>query len=72
MRVEARVSAFACAYTRVCPRAQGITNAKEQIDELYAKTGFPLAYVGDVVGTGSSRKSATNSILWCARTRASR
>jgi len=23
-------------------------------------TGFPLAYVGDVVGTGSSRKSATN------------
>ena len=35
--------------------------------------GFPLAYVGDVVGTGSSRKSATNSVLWymgddvCAR-----
>ena len=28
------------------------------------KKGFPLAYVGDVVGTGSSRKSATNSILW--------
>ena len=26
--------------------------------------GFPLAYVGDVVGTGSSRKSATNSVLW--------
>eukprot|EP00605_Chrysophyceae_sp_TOSAG23-4_P001393 GSChrysophyteH1.ASY1.ANO1.1513.1 assembled CDS len=26
--------------------------------------GHPLAYVGDVVGTGSSRKSATNSILW--------
>ncbi|APG18173.1 aconitate hydratase B [Kosakonia radicincitans] len=25
---------------------------------------YPLAYVGDVVGTGSSRKSATNSILW--------
>ena len=25
---------------------------------------IPLAYVGDVVGTGSSRKSATNSILW--------
>jgi aconitate hydratase 2/2-methylisocitrate dehydratase len=35
--------------------------------KLYAelqKKGFPLAYVGDVVGTGSSRKSATNSILW--------
>lgn len=26
--------------------------------------GYPLVYVGDVVGTGSSRKSATNSILW--------
>ncbi len=27
-------------------------------------SSFPLAYVGDVVGTGSSRKSATNSVLW--------
>jgi aconitate hydratase 2/2-methylisocitrate dehydratase len=27
-------------------------------------TGNPIAYVGDVVGTGSSRKSATNSVLW--------
>jgi len=26
--------------------------------------GYPVAYVGDVVGTGSSRKSATNSVLW--------
>lgn len=34
-----------------------------QIAELQAK-GHPLAYVGDVVGTGSSRKSATNSVLW--------
>ncbi len=33
------------------------------INEL-KKTGNPLAYVGDVVGTGSSRKSATNSVLW--------
>ena len=33
------------------------------IDELKAK-GHPLAYVGDVVGTGSSRKSAINSVLW--------
>ena len=41
----------------------GITNAKQQIDELKA-VGFPVAYVGDVVGTGSSRKSATNSVLW--------
>ena len=28
------------------------------------KDGIPLAYVGDVVGTGSSRKSAANSVLW--------
>lgn len=35
----------------------------ETVEELKAK-GFPVAYVGDVVGTGSSRKSATNSVLW--------
>lgn len=34
-----------------------------KIDELIEK-GHPVAYVGDVVGTGSSRKSATNSVLW--------
>ncbi len=33
------------------------------INQLKEK-GHPLAYVGDVVGTGSSRKSATNSVLW--------
>ena len=42
---------------------EGIHNAEAQIEELKAK-GFPVAYVGDVVGTGSSRKSATNSVLW--------
>jgi aconitate hydratase 2/2-methylisocitrate dehydratase len=42
---------------------EGITNAEQQIAEL-KKKGFPVAYVGDVVGTGSSRKSATNSVLW--------
>ena len=41
----------------------GITNAMDQLRELKMK-GFPLVYVGDVVGTGSSRKSATNSLLW--------
>ncbi|MBL4606628.1 MAG: bifunctional aconitate hydratase 2/2-methylisocitrate dehydratase [Pseudomonadales bacterium] len=41
----------------------GIHNALEQVKELKEK-GHPLAYVGDVVGTGSSRKSATNSVLW--------
>ena len=42
---------------------EGITDAEQQIEELKQK-GFPVAYVGDVVGTGSSRKSATNSVLW--------
>ncbi|HET8816864.1 MAG TPA: aconitate hydratase B, partial [Pseudidiomarina sp.] len=37
---------------------EGITDAAKQIDELKAK-GHPVAFVGDVVGTGSSRKSAT-------------
>jgi aconitate hydratase 2/2-methylisocitrate dehydratase len=35
----------------------------EQITQLKTK-GHPVAYVGDVVGTGSSRKSAINSVLW--------
>lgn len=35
----------------------------ETIEKL-KKKGFPIAYVGDVVGTGSSRKSAINSVLW--------
>ncbi|WP_273428853.1 bifunctional aconitate hydratase 2/2-methylisocitrate dehydratase [Chitinibacter tainanensis] len=35
----------------------------KQLVELQKK-GHPVAYVGDVVGTGSSRKSATNSVLW--------
>jgi aconitate hydratase 2 / 2-methylisocitrate dehydratase len=35
----------------------------ETISEL-KKKGYPVAYVGDVVGTGSSRKSAINSVLW--------
>jgi aconitate hydratase 2/2-methylisocitrate dehydratase len=42
---------------------EGVTNAPAQIAELKEK-GFPVAFVGDVVGTGSSRKSATNSVLW--------
>ncbi|MGD9889151.1 MAG: bifunctional aconitate hydratase 2/2-methylisocitrate dehydratase [Halothiobacillaceae bacterium] len=35
----------------------------DTIEQLKAK-GHPIAYVGDVVGTGSSRKSAINSVLW--------
>ena len=43
---------------------EGLTDKPlEKIAELKA-LGHPLAYVGDVVGTGSSRKSATNSVLW--------
>jgi aconitate hydratase 2/2-methylisocitrate dehydratase len=35
-----------------------------QIIEQLKSKGHPIAYVGDVVGTGSSRKSAINSVLW--------
>ena len=42
---------------------EGIENPLETIEEL-KKKGNPLVFVGDVVGTGSSRKSATNSVLW--------
>ncbi|PMR67961.1 bifunctional aconitate hydratase 2/2-methylisocitrate dehydratase [Halomonas heilongjiangensis] len=45
------------------PEAPGTTGPLAQIEAVKAK-GFPVAYVGDVVGTGSSRKSATNSVLW--------
>ncbi len=38
-------------------------NALNTIKDLKQK-GHPIAYVGDVVGTGSSRKSAINSVLW--------
>ncbi|MCF6337763.1 MAG: bifunctional aconitate hydratase 2/2-methylisocitrate dehydratase [Gammaproteobacteria bacterium] len=38
-------------------------DALQKIEALKQK-GHPLAYVGDVVGTGSSRKSAINSVLW--------
>lgn len=40
-----------------------LEGALDTILELKQK-GHPLAYVGDVVGTGSSRKSAINSVLW--------
>ena len=42
---------------------EGLDRPLETIDELQEK-GNPLVFVGDVVGTGSSRKSATNSLLW--------
>lgn len=45
------------------PEQPGSVGPLKQIEAVRAK-GFPVAYVGDVVGTGSSRKSATNSVLW--------
>ncbi len=45
------------------PEVPGVKGPIAQIEAVKAK-GHPVAYVGDVVGTGSSRKSATNSVLW--------
>jgi len=42
---------------------EGLDQPLETIEKLKEK-GNPLVFVGDVVGTGSSRKSATNSVLW--------
>ena len=42
---------------------KGLDKPLETIESLKEK-GNPLVFVGDVVGTGSSRKSATNSVLW--------
>jgi len=47
----------------IVPDDNGNTGPIKLIEELKGK-GNPLVYVGDVVGTGSSRKSATNSVLW--------
>ncbi len=45
------------------PQEHGVTGPMKQILALQEK-GLPVAMVGDVVGTGSSRKSAANSVLW--------
>ena len=47
----------------ISPDEPGVKGPIALIDDM-EKEGIPLAYVGDVVGTGSSRKSATNSVLW--------
>ena len=47
----------------IFPDQPGSLGPVKQIEALKAK-GHTVAYVGDVVGTGSSRKSATNSVLW--------
>lgn len=45
------------------PDKEGEIGPISTIEKLEEK-GHPIVYVGDVVGTGSSRKSATNSVLW--------
>jgi len=45
------------------PEEDGKRGPMKFIDDL-KKRGHLVAYVGDVVGTGSSRKSATNSVIW--------
>ena len=45
------------------PDEPGVRGPLKQLERIAAK-GNLVAYVGDVVGTGSSRKSATNSVLW--------
>ena len=45
------------------PDETGNRGPMKQLEALKAK-GHPVAYVGDVVGPGSSRQSATNSVLW--------
>ena len=45
------------------PAEHGVTGPMAKVKEIQ-DMGIPIAFVGDVVGTGSSRKSATNSVLW--------
>ncbi len=47
----------------IAPEEDGKRGPVAFVESLKAK-GHTVAYVGDVVGTGSSRKSATNSVLW--------
>jgi aconitate hydratase 2 / 2-methylisocitrate dehydratase len=54
---------FKMARDGITPDEAGKIGPIKQINQLKEK-GFPLVFVGDVVGTGSSRKSATNSVLW--------
>ncbi len=47
----------------ITPDKDGKIGSVSTIIKLKEK-GYPLAYVGDMVGMGASRRSATNSILW--------
>jgi|TARA_R110000822_G_scaffold59736_11_gene148920 aconitate hydratase 2/2-methylisocitrate dehydratase len=56
-------AAFKMTRDGITPDEHGVVGPMGAIDEMKAK-GLPVTFVGDVVGTGSSRKSATNSVLW--------
>lgn len=45
------------------PEEHGVKGPMQQVEDIKSR-GLPVTFVGDVVGTGSSRKSATNSVLW--------
>jgi len=54
---------FKMARDGIEPDEAGVIGPLAQIESI-KRHGLPVAFVGDVVGTGSSRKSATNSVLW--------
>tara|TARA_R110001592_G_scaffold356455_4_gene658390 strand:+ start:18817 stop:21435 length:2619 start_codon:yes stop_codon:yes gene_type:complete len=56
-------AAFKMTREGITPDEHGVVGPMRAIEEIKAK-GLPVTFVGDVVGTGSSRKSATNSVLW--------
>ncbi len=56
-------AAFKMTRDGITPDEHGVVGPMHAIDDIKAK-GLPVTFVGDVVGTGSSRKSATNSVLW--------
>jgi len=43
---------------------KGISDEPLKVIRQLKEKGYPVAFVGDVVGTGSSRKSAANSLIW--------
>lgn len=57
------LAAYKMTRDGLTPEEHGVKGPIAQIEALKAK-GHQVAFVGDVVGTGSSRKSATNSVLW--------
>ena len=57
------LAAYKMTRDGLTPDEPGKIGPIKQIEEIKSK-GLPVAFVGDVVGTGSSRKSATNSVLW--------